>query len=96
MPIDRATTLRSAEKLLRQGKLEPAIQQCNLALRTDPSDQAALYHLILAMRKSDHEAEIPDLIKRLAALKRAMQEEESHKVEYRLMEQNATSATPLK
>lgn len=38
MPIDRAATLRSAEKLLRQGKLEPAIAEYLRIAKEQPRD----------------------------------------------------------
>ena len=38
MPIDRAATLRNAEKLLRQGKLEPAIAEYLRVVQEHPSD----------------------------------------------------------
>ena len=80
---------------LQADKTELAIRHCNLALEIDPSDQTALYHLILAIRKTDRQDEVPDLMKRLAALKKAATEEESKKVDYRLMEQPARSVPSL-
>ncbi|HEV3141319.1 MAG TPA: tetratricopeptide repeat protein, partial [Vicinamibacterales bacterium] len=38
MPIDRAATLRNAEKLLRQGKLEPAIAEYRRVVDDQPAD----------------------------------------------------------
>ena len=38
MPIDREGTLRNAEKLLRQGKLEPAIAEYRKVIEDQPSD----------------------------------------------------------
>ncbi|HEV3058058.1 MAG TPA: tetratricopeptide repeat protein [Vicinamibacterales bacterium] len=38
MPIDRAATLRNAEKLLRQGKLEPAIAEYLRVVEDQPRD----------------------------------------------------------
>ena len=74
---------------LQSGKAEDAVQQSKLALSSDPTDQVALYHLIMAMRKSNHNDEVPDLLKRLAQLKGASQEEESKRVSYRLIEEPA-------
>jgi len=72
---------------LESGQTDLAIRHCNSALAIDPSDQAALYHLILATRKTDRKDQVPELLKRLASLKRAAQEEQSKRVDYRLMAQ---------
>ncbi len=38
---------------LRDNQLQKAVQQCRAALAADPSDQQAVYHLILALRKTN-------------------------------------------
>jgi tetratricopeptide (TPR) repeat protein len=69
---------------LAQGKTDDAIAQSRAAYRTNPSDETALYHLILALRKSGRADEIPPLMKQLSELKKhnrpldfAQQESES-------------------
>ena len=42
-----------------------AIRTSRAALAVDPNDPQALYHLVLAVRKTDQKAELPDLVKRL-------------------------------
>jgi len=50
---------------LRNNQPQKAIQECRVALASDPADQQAVYHLILALRKTGSKQEIPDLLKKL-------------------------------
>lgn len=54
-----------ATNYLRARKTDLAIQESQEALRSDPSDQQALYHLILAMRKSGNNEKIRVLVDHL-------------------------------
>jgi hypothetical protein len=46
-----------------------------LALRENPADQVALYHLIQGLRNAkDPKGEVPGLVKRLAALREESQQ----------------------
>ena len=54
---------------MRSGQYNEAIKQFKAALDNDPKNQTAVYHLILALRKSGQKEEIPDLLKRLAQLR---------------------------
>ena len=54
----------------------------------DPKDQTALYHLIQALRKTGDKAEIPDLLKRLAQLRKQTAHEESQRYQYKLVEED--------
>lgn len=60
-----------ATAYLRNSKPEKAIQECRAALAADPNDQQAVYHLLLALRKTNSKDEIPDLLKRLNQLRSA-------------------------
>jgi tetratricopeptide (TPR) repeat protein len=73
---------------LQSGELGPAIEQCRVALRGNPSDQEALYHLIQALRRSGKgsKAEMTELVKRLAALRRESREQEASANRYKLYE----------
>jgi tetratricopeptide (TPR) repeat protein len=75
---------------LRSGDAKLAIHSCEEALRVDPTDQQALFHLILAVRKTDRRGEIPELTKRLLALRGASQDEGS-KRRFRLVEDSSLS-----
>jgi tetratricopeptide (TPR) repeat protein len=81
------TAMRSAKKAVA---LRPeAITQCKKALEIDPKDQAALYHLIQASRKSGKTNEIPDQLKRLAQLRQDATKEEREQYRYKLVEGDA-------
>jgi tetratricopeptide (TPR) repeat protein len=78
-----------AKLYLQAGKYPEAAAQCRKALDLDPKDQAALYHLIQALRKSGQKTEIPELLKRLALLRQEAAKEEREQYRYKLVEGEA-------
>ena len=58
---------------LRDGHTQLAIDYSQRALRVDPNDQQALYHLLLALRKTDRKDEVAAVLKRLIAARNATQ-----------------------
>ena len=61
VPIDRAATLRNAEKLLRQGKLDQAIAEYRRVVDEHPRDWNTgniLGDLYLRANQTDHAAEL--------------------------------------
>jgi predicted Zn-dependent protease len=77
-------------KLYLQARQYPeAATESRKALESDPKDQAALYHLIQALRKSGKNKEIPDLLKRLALLRQDATREEREQYRYKLVEGDA-------
>jgi tetratricopeptide (TPR) repeat protein len=77
-----------AKLYLQAGSFEQAAAECRKALEIDPADQASLYHLILALRKSGQTGEIPDLLKRLARLRQDATEQEREHYRYKLIDSN--------
>ncbi len=71
---------------LRSGQTDLVIEQCRAVLQEDPENQQALYHLILALRRSGKKDEIAGLVKQLAALREASDTGNSHKTRYALVE----------
>jgi hypothetical protein len=63
-----------------------------LALQSDEHDQAALYHLVLALRKTKGQAEIPELLKRLAKARQQATQEEAERNRYKLVLSSASDA----
>ena len=61
---------------LQAGDINGAVEQSKLAFANDPTDQTALYHLILALRKAGRSSEIPALTKKLTSLRRQAQKRE--------------------
>jgi tetratricopeptide (TPR) repeat protein len=82
---------------LKSGQLNLAIEQCRLALRGNPSDQEALYHLIQALRQSGKgsKTEMAELVKRLTDLRRKSREQEDSANQYKLYEPAATGNNPV-
>jgi tetratricopeptide (TPR) repeat protein len=74
-----------AKLYLQAGQTGPAIKECRLALLANPKDQTALYHLIMALRRTDDKAEIPDLLKRLATARQDATKEEAEHNRYKLV-----------
>lgn len=46
------------------------MQHSQAALRVDPKDQQALFYLILALRRSGRNTEVPPLVQQLAQLRK--------------------------
>lgn len=73
---------------LKSGNLSKAIEQSRLALKLDSSDQTALYHLIVALRRLNRKDEIPPLLKQMAAIRNTVGLREAERNRYRLYESN--------
>jgi tetratricopeptide (TPR) repeat protein len=71
---------------LQAGNYREAVEECRKALEQNPKDQTALYHLIQGLRKTGDKGEIPDLLKRLAFVRRQASHEESERYRYKLVE----------
>ena len=74
-----------AKYYLDSGQTAEAAKECRLVLEQSPSDQTALYHLVMALRKTDDQSEIPDLLKRLAEARRTATREEGERNRYKLV-----------
>jgi tetratricopeptide (TPR) repeat protein len=80
-----------AKLYLQNKQYAEAAEQCREALKLDPKDQTALYHLIQALRKSDRNSEIPGLLKQLAALRQLATSDEREQYRYKLVEADSQS-----
>jgi tetratricopeptide (TPR) repeat protein len=85
--LSRARTVL-AKLYLQAGNYPEAVEQCRKALDHDPKDQTALYHLIQGLRKTGDKREIPDLLKRLALLRKRAAREQSERYQYKLIEED--------
>lgn len=81
---------------LSSGQLNLAIEQCRLALKGNPSDQEALYHLIQALRQSGKgsKTELTELVKKLAELRNQSRQQETSVNKYQLYEESAPPQEP--
>ena len=78
-----------AKLYLQAGQNREAIKESRKSLSIDPKDQTAVYHLIQALRKTSDKAELPDLLRRLAELRREATKQEEQRNRYKLIEGNA-------
>jgi len=75
-----------AKLYMQTGQYQQAIEQCRKALGIDPKDQAAVYRLIQALRKTGQNKEIPELLQRLAKLREEATQDERQRYQYKLFE----------
>lgn len=83
-----------AKLYMQTGQYPEAIEQCRKALLNDPKDQAAVYRLIQALRKTGQKKEIPELLQRLAQLRETATKEEQEHYRYKLFEEEAPLKQP--
>jgi tetratricopeptide (TPR) repeat protein len=83
-----------AKLCLQAGQNREAIDHSRRALSIDPKDQAAVYHLIQALRKTGDKTELPDLLKRLAELRQEATKKEEQRNRYKLIEGSAPANQP--
>jgi len=74
-----------AKYFLDGGENALAAQECRVVLQQSPTDQSALYHLVIALRKTENQAEIPDLLKRLAKARQVATKQEGERNRYKLV-----------
>ncbi len=75
-----------AKLYLEEDDYQQAALQSRKALEMDPDDQTALYHLIMALRKTDQKGEVQGLLKRLAQLRAQATQNEREQYRYALIE----------
>jgi tetratricopeptide (TPR) repeat protein len=74
-----------AKFYLDSGQNSLAAKECRLVLEQSPEDQTALYHLVIALRKTGEPAQIPDLLKRLAKARQDATRREAERNRYKLV-----------
>lgn len=73
---------------MRSGRYELAVEQSRLSLRYNPTDQTAIYHLIISLRhlgKNGQNNEIQSLVKRLSYLQKTSRKKETERKRFRLV-----------
>lgn len=78
-----------ARLYLQGDRIPQAIEQSRLALKEDPSDQTAIYHLIQALRKTGDTRELPSLARKLAEVREQARAKEAAEHKYALVEPGA-------
>jgi anti-sigma factor ChrR (cupin superfamily) len=74
-----------AKYYLDSGQSALAAKECRIALEQSPEDQTAIYRLVVALRKSGDQSEIPDLLKRLAKARQSATKDEGERNRYKLV-----------
>jgi tetratricopeptide (TPR) repeat protein len=75
---------------LDSGHFADAAKECRIVLEREPTDQTALYHLVVALRKTNMPDEIPGLLRRLAAARQDATRQEAERNRYKLVVSPAT------
>jgi tetratricopeptide (TPR) repeat protein len=78
---------------LQGGHADLALEQSRAALKSDPGDQQALYHSILALRRSGDKDQVASLLKQLAAARTATQAALAQSKKFRLQEVPVAAAS---
>jgi tetratricopeptide (TPR) repeat protein len=76
---------------MHAGQYPQAIDECHEALRYDPSDETATYHLLIALKHSGRTDELAALSTRLAQLHRDSLKHENERKSFRLVEASPPS-----
>ena len=74
-----------ASMYMRTGQYDLAIEQCKTALKYSPTDESAMYHLIISMRHTGHTEDLKPLVDRLAVLHQESARHETERKQYRLV-----------
>ena len=82
-----------AKLYLQAGRDQLAVDESREALRYDPNDQVALYHLIVGLRRTGKKSELPALLQRLAEMRQKATREEGEHNRYKLVEQVGSGET---
>jgi len=83
-------TLTAAHNVLAKFYLDSgqdalAAKECRLVLEQSPEDQTAMYHLVIALRKTGQQAEIPELLRKLAKARQDATRQEAEHNRYKLV-----------
>lgn len=88
--VDAHNQLASMYMSLSQ--YDRAARECRTALQYDPSNETAMFHLILALRHSGHNDELQPLVRRLSEIHEQSMHNETARKSYRLVEEGSPDA----
>jgi tetratricopeptide (TPR) repeat protein len=83
-----------ANMYMSLNQYDQAIKECKTALEYDPSNETAMYHLVISLRHSGHNDQLPPLVKRLAELHQESLRHETDRKRYRLVEEESPTTEP--
>jgi len=90
--VEAHNQLASMYMTLKQ--YDQAISECRTALRYDPSNETAMYHLVISMRHSGRNDDLAPLVKRLSEMHQQSLQHETARKRYRLVEERPPAAQP--
>jgi tetratricopeptide (TPR) repeat protein len=83
-----------ASMYMSLGQYDNAVQECRIALQYDAANEAAMYHLIISLRHSGKNAELPPLVKRLAEMHQDSLKRETDRKRFRLVVEGSPMPEP--
>ncbi len=83
-----------ASMYMSLNQYDRAIKECKTTLHYDPSNETAMYHLIISMRHSGHQDDLQPLVKRLSELHQESLRHETDRKRFRLVEEGAPASNP--
>jgi tetratricopeptide (TPR) repeat protein len=83
-----------ASMYMSVNQYDRAIKECRIALQYDPSNETAMYHLIISMRHSGHQDDLQPLVKRLSELHQESLRHETDRKRFRLVEEGSPAVQP--
>ena len=70
---------------MKTSQYDLAIEQCKIALKYSPTDETAMYHLIISMRHTGHSDDLKPLVDRLAVMHQESARRETERKQFRLV-----------
>jgi tetratricopeptide (TPR) repeat protein len=83
-----------ASMYMSLNQYDQASKECRTVLQYDASNETAMFHLIISLRHSGHNDQLPPLVKRLSELHQESLHRETERKRYRLIEQASPTAQP--
>lgn len=84
-----------ASMYMKMGRYDEAVKECRTALKYNPSNETAMYHLIISLRHSGEKTEdLKPLVKRLAELHQESLQHETDRKRFRLVEPAVPATQP--
>ncbi len=84
-----------ASMYMSLSEYQQAIKECQIALQYDPSNETAMYHLVISLRHSGQSNdELQPLVRRLSEMHQESLRHETDRKRFRLVEEGAPTAQP--